>query len=186
MDRAFLVNGLTFLFIDLFIYWHLTDPRSKNERTKYLFSKTGILIILFSFAFLLLNYLSGMYFPLPYSGFDELLGLLGLLIFIAGAGFSLWAKMAMGKLWNAPTGHDSKRQTKLIKHGPFKYSRNPIYLGLSLVLVGYGLALQSYFTFLAIIPIIYFYKSTFKEEEILEKHFKEEYLKYKKEVPRFF
>lgn len=186
MDRTLLVNGLTFLLIDLFIYWRLSDPRSGEEKKKYFFSKTGILITLFTFAFLLLNYLSAMYFPLPYSELGDLLGLTGLWIFLAGAGFSIWAKLTMGKLWNVPTGHDPRRQTKLIKNGPFKYSRNPIYVGLSLVLIGYALALQSYFTFLAIIPIIYFYKSTFKEEQTLERRFEEEFLKYKKEVPRFF
>lgn len=186
MDRALLINGLTFLLIDLFIYWRLTDSRSKEEKIKYYFSKTGILIILFSFAFLILNYLSGMYFPLPYSGFDELLTLAGLWIFLIGATLAIWAKITMGKFWNTPTSHDHKRQTKLLKHGPFKYSRNPIYVAITMVLIGYGLALQSFFTFLALIPVYYFYKSTLKEELNLEKIFKEEYLKYKKEVPRFF
>lgn len=186
MDRTLLINGLTFLLIDLFIYWRLTDPRSKEEKIKYYFSKTGILIGLFAFAYLVLNYLSGMYFPLPYSGFDELLTLAGLWIFLIGAGIAIWAKITMGKYWNPPVSHDHKRQNKLMKTGPFKYSRNPIYVGMIMVLAGYGIALQSYFTFLTIIPIYYFYNSVLKEEKNLEKVFKEEYLKYKKEVPRFF
>lgn len=186
MDKFLLINGLTFLLIDLFIYWRLTDPRSREEKIKYYFSKTGILISLFAFAFLVLNYLSGMYFPLPYSGFDELMGLAGLLIFIAGSLIAIWAKVTMGKYWSPPVSHDQKRQNKLMKHGPFKYSRNPIYVGIIMILAGYGIAIQSYFTFLAIIPIYYFYNSVLKEEKNLEKVFKEEYLKYKKEVPRFF
>lgn len=186
MDKAWLVNGLTFLFVDLFIYWRLSDPRSRDEKIKYLFSKTGLLIGLFAIVYVLLNYISGMFFPLPYSGFDELLGLLGLLIFIFGSAISVWAKVTMGKFWNAPAAHDHKRQNKLLKTGPFKYSRNPIYVGIIMVLAGFGLAIQSYFTFLTIIPILYFYNSVLKEEKNLEKVFKEEYVKYKKEVPRFF
>ncbi len=186
MDKAWLVNGLTFLFVDLFIYWRLSDPRSREEKIKYYFSKTGIGIGLFVFAYLVLNYLSGMYFPLPYSGFDEIMGLVGLLVFILGSIICIWAKITMGKFWNPPVSHDHKRQDKLMKHGPFKYSRNPIYVGMIMVLAGYGIAIQSYFTFLAIIPILYFYNSVLKEEKNLEKVFKEEYLKYKKEVPRFF
>lgn len=186
MDRFWLVNGLTFLFVDLFIYWRLTDPRSKEEKIKYYFSKTGISIGLFAFVYLFLNYLSGVYFPLPYSGFDEVLTLAGLWIFLIGASLSIWAKITMGKYWNPPADHDIKRQDKLLKHGPFKYSRNPIYVGMIMVMAGYGIALQSYFTFLAIVPVIYFYKSVLKEEKNLEKIFKEDYLKYKKEVPRFF
>lgn len=186
MDRNLLIYGLTFLFIDLFIYWRLTDPRSIEEKKKYFLSEIGILNVAFSIIFVVLNYLSGIYFPLPASGFDDLVILAGIWIFIFGAAFALWAKVAMGNLWNTPAAHEHKRQTKLLKHGPFKYSRNPIYVGISMVLIGYGLALQSYFTFLAIIPIIYFYNSVLKEEKNLEKVFKEEYLKYKKQVPRFF
>ncbi len=186
MDKTLLINGLTFLFVDLLIYWRLTDPRSKEEKIKYYFSKTGISVGLFTFAFLLLNYLSGMYFPLPYSGFDELLTLAGLWIFIIGGVISIWAKVTMGKYWNPPADHNQKRQNKLLKHGPFRYSRNPIYVGMIMVLAGYGIALQSYFTFLAIVPVIYFYRSVLKEEKNLEKVFKDEYSEYKKEVPRFF
>ena len=186
MDRTLLVNGLTFLLVDLMIFWKLTDPRSQDEKKADFKSLRVWLIGLFAFFFLVLNYLSGMNFPLPSSGFDDLINLLGILTFFAGFAISIWAKLTMGKHWGAPVQHNQKRQNKLIKHGPFKYSRNPIYVGLVLVLAGYGLAIQSVFTFLAIIPAYYFYKSTLKEEPNLEKHFKEEYIKYKSEVPRFF
>lgn len=92
----------------------------------------------------------------------------------------------MGKSWGMPASHDRLRQKKLITKGPFMYSRNPIYIGLIMVLAGYGLALQSIFTFLVLIPVYYFFVSAKKEEKLLEKKFKNEYMKYKKEVPRFF
>lgn len=168
------------------IFWKLTDPRSKDEKLADFKSLRVWAIGLFAFFFLVLNYLSGMYFPLPPSGFDDLINFLGILTFIAGFSLSVWAKLTMGKYWGTPVQHNHKRQDKLVRHGPFKYSRNPIYVGLVLVLAGYGLALQSIFTFLAIFPALYFYKSAIKEESNLERHFKEEYSKYKKEVPRFF
>jgi protein-S-isoprenylcysteine O-methyltransferase Ste14 len=186
VDRTLLINGLTFLAVDLLIYWKLSDPRSKEERFKAYLKPKSILIGFFIFIFFALNYLSAMYFPLPPSGFDDLINLLGILTFFAGMVIAVWAKMTMGKVWGIPAEHSKARQNKLIRSGPFKYSRNPIYVGLIMVLAGYGLATQSVFTFLAIIPIFYFNIAAQKEEELLEKHFKEEYLKYKKEVPRFF
>lgn len=185
MDRSLLINGLTFLAVDLFIFWKLTDPRSTKEKVKYFLSRKGVMDGLLMFTFFSLNYLSGAFFPLPYSGYDELLTFLGLLIFLAGFGISIWAKVSMGKVWGVPA-EMRKDQNKLVKNGPFKYSRNPIYVGLIMVMIGYGLALQSYFTFLALIPLFYFINSVEKEEKLLEKHFGQEYLKYKKEVPRFF
>ncbi len=185
MDKTWLINGLTFLAIDLLIYWKLSDPRTKEDRWKSYLKPKSILIGLFIFLFFTLNYLSAMYFPLPASGFDDLINLLGILVFFVGMAIAVWAKLTMGKIWGVPA-EMRKDQNKLVKTGPFKYSRNPIYLGLIMVLVGYGLSIQSFFTFLAIIPIFYFWTFAQKEEELLEKHFKEEYLKYKKEVPRFF
>lgn len=186
MDRTLLVNGLTFLLVDLIIFWKLTDPRSKAEKLTDFKSLKVWAVGLFAFFFLILNYLSGIYFPLPASGFDDLIDLLGILTFFTGFVISIWSKLTIGKQWGAPVLHNQKRQTKLIKHGPFGYSRNPIYVGLILVLAGYGLALQSVFTFLVIFPAYYFYNSALKEEINLEKLFKEEYKKYKSEVPRFF
>lgn len=174
MDRSLLINGLTFLAIDLLIFWKLTEPRPFKEKLNSYLEPKSILIGLFILVFFTLNYLSGTYFPLPSSGLDELITLLGMLVFLIGSLIAIWAKKTMGK------------ENKLIRHGPFSYTRNPIYLGLVMVLIGYGLALQSYFTFLAAIPIFYFWNFMITEEQLLEKHFKEEYLKYKKEVPRFF
>lgn len=185
VDRNFLINGLTFLAIDLLIFWKLTDPRPFKEKIKSYLSPKVVAYGVFIFIFFVLNYISGMCFPLPPSGFDDLMVLIGMLTFLAGSLIAIWAKVTMGKVWGIPT-EMRKDQNKLIKHGPFKYSRNPIYVGLIMVLIGYGLAIQSWFTFLALVPIFYFLSATEKEEKLLEKHFKEEYLKYKKEVPRFF
>ncbi len=187
MDIHLLItHSLTLIFIGLFIFWKLTDPRPRAERLKLYTSKKGILIGLYGFSFLVLNYLSAYYFPMAGSGFDTQMAYLGIMIFLIGTSFAIWAKITMGKIWGMPSAHDHVRQNKLIKHGPFKYSRNPIYVGLIMALIGYGLALQSYFAFLALIPILYFHEAAKKEEILLEKFFKEEFLKYKKEVPRFF
>lgn len=181
-----LINSLTFLSICLIVFWKLTDPREFGEKVKSYFSAKGILIGIYTFIFLSLNYLSGRFFPLRYSPLDGTVTSLGVLTFICGFGLSIWAKVVMGKSWGIPAEHNKQRQDKLIKTGPFRYSRNPIYVGLIMMQIGYGIAVQSYFTFLAFIPIFYFWESSKKEEKLLEAHFRKDYLKYKKDVPRFF
>lgn len=167
------------------VFWAMTDPRPKKDRVQsYLQIKT-LSYSVFALVFFILNYYSALYFPLPDSGFDQIISLAGILIFAGGIALSIWAKVTMGRIWGIPS-ELRRDQNKLIKTGPFRYTRNPIYIGLIMVLIGYGLALQSYFTFLALIPIFYFWNAAEKEEQLLEKHFKEEYIKYKKEVPRFF
>lgn len=185
LERILFINILTIISFILEAFWAFSDPRSKKERLKSYTQPKIILYAIFTIAFFSLNYISGVYFPLPNSGFDNILSIVGALIFAAGTAIAVWAKVTMGKIWGMPA-EMRKDQNKLVKHGPFHYTRNPIYVGLIMVMIGYGLALQSYFTFLALIPILYFNYVAEKEEKLLEKHFKEEYLKYKKEVPRFF
>jgi len=75
---------------------------------------------------------------------------------------------------------------KLIKEGPYQYSRNPQYLGTILFLSGSMLLFNSLYQFVAgFIGIILFLLAAFVEEPWLEDQYKEEYENYRKEVPRF-
>lgn len=185
MERILLINLLTIASFIVEMYWLFSDPRTKEERLKSYTDLRMLSFAFFTFIFFSLNYASGVYFPLPESGFDNFLMIAGVVIFVLGVALAVWAKVTMGKIWGIPA-QMRKDQNKLVKHGPFKYTRNPIYVGLVMGMIGYSLALQSWFGFLTLIPILYFNYAAQKEEEILEKHFGHEYLKYKKEVPRFF
>ena len=185
MSREQLVVVLTLGFVLLKVVWLLTDNRSRKEQYKYYLSSDGLKIGIFTILVLVLNIWSGLYFPLPNNGFNDIGLGFGWALYIAGLGLAIWAKLTMKKSWGVPAQHKKEVQSRLITGGPFKYTRNPIYLGFIMFLLGYGFLLQSYFTFLVLIVIWYFYKSAEKEEKLLEKHFGKEYLKYKQNVPRF-
>lgn len=74
----------------------------------------------------------------------------------------------------------------LVKKGPYKYIRNPIYTGYIISSIG---GIIKYFSIEAIaIVLIYFslfFVRAFEEEKLLEKEFKEEYREYKKSSGRF-
>lgn len=184
MSREY-IDLLTIGLIIFEAVWILTDPRTFKERVKSYFGKKIALIGLFTLIFFVSNYLSAVYFPLPISYFDSVGFILGLFLYIGGLVLAIWAKFTMKEIWGLPAEHHIKRQNRLITVGPFKYTRNPIYLGIIMLMLGYGFLLQSYFTFLALIPMWYFYRSAEKEEKLLEKHFGKEYLKYKEKVPQF-
>lgn len=186
MEKFIFVNLLTAAAVGLDIFWKLTDPRPAKTRMKDWLKPKSLIIGIFAVIYYSLNYSSGLFFPLPDSGLDQVFAVTGVLIFSTGIFLSIWAKITMGKNWGIPAEHHKARQSKLITTGPFHFTRNPIYIGLSLVLIGYGLAIQSYFTFLALIPIYYFLKFAAEEEKYLEANFKDEYPEYKRKVPRFF
>ena len=76
----------------------------------------------------------------------------------------------------------------LVVVGPYRYTRNPIYLSCILMLLGLVLVWSSLVVFLGmiIVYIIFRYKFIGKEEVILEEAFGDEYLAFKKRVRRWF
>lgn len=66
------------------------------------------------------------------------LRLAGLLIVLAGLALIAWSA---GTLWrHSTTVRPDRRASVLVESGPYGYSRNPIYLGDTLLLLGLGLA----------------------------------------------
>ena len=75
---------------------------------------------------------------------------------------------------------------KLVTEGPYRYSRNPQYLGTVLFFSGTMLLFNSLCQFVTgTIGIIWFLLAAFVEEPWLRDQFKEEYDTYCKKVPRF-
>lgn len=72
--------------------------------------------------------------------------------------------------------------------GPYKFSRNPTYLGLTFLVIGFGFIINS--LFVAIFTILSFIITHFlfvrKEENILKEKYGEHYLEYKKSVRSWF
>lgn len=76
---------------------------------------------------------------------------------------------------------------KLVSNGTFRFSRNPIYLGMSLALLGISVLMGSLTAFLS--PIIFWGVMNFKiipmEEETMEKIFGDSFTAYKSKVRRW-
>lgn len=179
----FFVILVTLLIIPL--VWAFTDPRTSKERFKNFFRLKTIAFSLSEAVIVAATLLSGIFFPWPRILFDGLITNIGLVIYFTGLFVAVWAKLTMKPVWGIPAEHDIKRQNKIIKKGPFAFSRNPIYLGLILVVLGSSLALRSYSIFLVPFIALYFYKAVLKEEKNLTKYFGKEYLEYKSRVRRF-
>ncbi|MCS6966896.1 MAG: isoprenylcysteine carboxylmethyltransferase family protein, partial [Candidatus Kapabacteria bacterium] len=76
---------------------------------------------------------------------------------------------------------------KLVRTGPFRYMRNPMYFGVLSVLAGealllrsWGLALLTFGAFVCFNAFLFWF-----EEPQLRRRFGEEYLSYAREVPRW-
>ncbi len=110
---------------------------------------------------------------------------LGLLPLFAGVLLNLWADLWFQKYGEKVSGHINPQ--KLVKTGPYSLSRNPIYLGMTLVLLGISVLLGSLTAFIPTAAFFFIIDEKFlpHEEKKLEIIFKDKYMEYKKNVRRW-
>lgn len=80
-----------------------------------------------------------------------------------------------------------EKATSLVIGGFYRFTRNPMYLGMLLILTGIAMLLASISSFL-LLPVFVLAMNSLQikpEEKALEKIFSEEYLNYKKKVRRW-
>lgn len=187
LTQPFLYTRVLLLFggVIIMVVWNLIyDRGSLLKRIKTLNKRTLSYSLVQSILFYP-QILGIRLLPIPDSPLTPFFNILGLCVYFLGIFIATWARITMKNAWGIPGSWDKKRDKKLIKEGPFKFSRNPIYLGIILIILGFELALNSYLFFLAILAYLYFSWEIRNEEKILEREFGQEYKKYKKTVPKF-
>ena len=77
--------------------------------------------------------------------------------------------------------------TTLVATGPYRFTRNPIYVGFVLAYFGFAIVLTSMWVLLLLIPVLVILQRgvVAREEDYLERQFGEAYRKYKARVPRW-
>jgi protein-S-isoprenylcysteine O-methyltransferase Ste14 len=110
----------------------------------------------------------------------------GGLVFVAGAAMMLAAAGLFRRLGtNVPPSQPTKR---IVTTGPYRWTRNPMYLGMALVYAGLAIGFDWPIAF-ALLPLVLTTIQTqviAREERYLEAKFGDEYLRYKAEVRRWF
>lgn len=111
---------------------------------------------------------------------DEVRFLLGAPLIVAGALLVSWAVITLG------IKNTSGLRAGFIFSGPYRYTRNPQYLGDTLLFTGISLVSNSLYVLLVhLLMILVFVFTPFTEEAWLEKQYGEEYRRYKRNTPRF-
>jgi len=101
-----------------------------------------------------------------------------------------WGMKSLGTQWTnhiIPISKIGNKKTEVIKKGPYKYLRHPIYLGVMLDVLAIPLVLNSYYTFFFVLFInvpLQLLRLHLEEGKLIET-FGKAYLDYKKEVRSF-
>jgi len=135
-----------------------------------------------------LSIVVGQLFPSPWFGspLSDMLFAAGWLIGLAGLGMDVAAlrRLRLAKTTIMPT----RGSTHLVTEGPFSFSRNPIYLGNTMIVIGIGLiAGDAWFLLFALLAALATQKLAIEpEERHLAQHFGKRYRDYQKKVRRWF
>ena len=108
------------------------------------------------------------------------------IILIAGS-LDLWSLVLFFKKHTTPNPMKPENTTGLVIKGLYKFTRNPMYVGLQVILIGFAIWLGSLTPFI-VLPLFYWVITEMQikpEEKILEAKFGDEYLNYKKSVRRW-
>jgi protein-S-isoprenylcysteine O-methyltransferase Ste14 len=99
----------------------------------------------------------------------------------------LWTVVAqaqMGESWRI--GIDHEHQTALVRTGVFGFSRNPIFLGMTITLVGLSFVIPNTLTALTLLMGVVLIQIQVRlEEEFLAKIHGKEYCQYRRQVRRW-
>lgn len=110
---------------------------------------------------------------------------LGVIFLVLGFSLGLGSGLYFRRLGTNP--RPGAKAALIVTTGPFKYTRNPMYLGLTIMLIGASILLGTFSPVLVIPIFIILVQTQFvlREEILMEQWFGQPYLEYKKKTPRW-
>jgi protein-S-isoprenylcysteine O-methyltransferase Ste14 len=106
---------------------------------------------------------------------------IGAVVVVAGLAFSIWARVHLGRNWSGIV--TLKQDHELIRSGPYRFVRHPIYSGLLLAFAGSAIARGEWRGALALVIVfLALWRKLKQEERWMVETFGERYLRYRAEV----
>ena len=102
----------------------------------------------------------------------------GLLLFVVGLGFAVWARVNIGRNWGTPMSQ--KGRARALTSGPYRLTRHPIYSGILLAIIGTSVALSWFWLIATALAGFYFVYAATVEERYLTGEFPDAYPAYKR------
>jgi len=104
--------------------------------------------------------------------------LIGTILCVAGMAFLVWGRVHLGRNWSQIV--TLKQNHTLVTSGPYQYVRHPMYGGGIVACLGSAMVIGGPFVFLLFILGTLFLLRVRAEDELLARHFPDEYPKYRK------
>jgi protein-S-isoprenylcysteine O-methyltransferase Ste14 len=123
--------------------------------------------------------------PLPFLPAAVPAGWVGGIVFLAGLVLLIWAASTFRRAGTEV--RTSQPTARIVTKGPYRYTRNPIYIGMFLGLIGLAIAFDSLWLIVVLVPfyLVIRYGVVACEEAYLERKFGDIYRAYKARVGRW-
>ena len=111
-----------------------------------------------------------------------ILKVVGLIIYLAGFGFTLWARRTLGKYWGLSTSLDVKLfdEHQLIQSGPYAFVRHPMYFGAWIFMFGLLLLYPTWTILILLVSMLTAFSGRARREEVaLAERFGDSWVEYK-------
>src|SRR5215510_12835711 len=124
-------------------------------------------------------------YPMPFLPTSFPTAWLGGAIFAVGFALAVWAIVTIRKAGTQVETY--KPTTTIVANGPYRFTRNPIYLAMVLGLIGLAIAFDSLWILVTLVLfyLVIRYGVVAREEAYLERKFGDVYLGYKSRVRRW-
>jgi protein-S-isoprenylcysteine O-methyltransferase Ste14 len=112
-------------------------------------------------------------------------GWLGIGVFVLALALFAWAIVTMTRAGsNVPTNRPT---TTIVENGPYRFTRNPIYLGMFIGLVGLAVAFDTLWLLMTLVPfaLVIRFGVVAPEEAYLDRKFGDVYRGYRSRVRRW-
>jgi protein-S-isoprenylcysteine O-methyltransferase Ste14 len=109
----------------------------------------------------------------------------GLALLVLGVGIAAWGGRTMHAA--GTNVNPALPTTAIVASGPFRFSRNPLYLALTLLYLGLTLAFNTWWGIVVLAPVLIIMHRgvVLREERYLEQKFGETYRQYRSKVRRY-
>lgn len=176
-----LIPGLWTAWI---IYWWISARNVKATRREENaasrashFVPLVIAVMLIAPARLPGNFLGARFLPASFAAFAT-----GATLVAAGMALSIWARIHLGRNWSGTV--TMKHGHELIRGGPYRFVRHPIYTGLLAAFAGSAIARGEWRGLVAtLIAFLALWHKLRIEERWLGEMFGDDYAQYRREVP---
>jgi protein-S-isoprenylcysteine O-methyltransferase Ste14 len=181
MER--LLQATAFLWMALLLVWVVSALRTKrtiqSQSSAWQLLYTAILVAGVYLIFAKqsgIPWLDRQLFPVTVP-----IALAGLLAVLMGVAFSIWARLMLGDNWSNRV--TVKENHTLVRRGPYRIVRHPIYSGILLGMLGSAIQRGGIRCFAGVLTCGFsFWLKTRVEERFMVQSFGEEYLQYRHQV----